>query len=1107
MSGGPWQDRRRFAPPCRLPVPFPARTVPGAVAAAGFGIALAAVSLVVPCGRHSAAAAERQPPTAGVPATVLATVPAGPSPAVSPAAPPSLGPPLQISGGLPPLPAPSASPTPATPGSVPVPAPPRPATSPGAAAVEPLPGGRPGPFPLPPASAAEGPPALAAPPPEAPAASGGSPPAAAVVPGLPLDLDLRADRQGFDAQLRRFVGTGRVTALVAGGRLMADRIEIDTESRTLYAFGSVRFQRGQQYLQASRLRYSLLEGRGEMQDVYGVLDLDGSATDLDLGKEPSTPLPPPEALGCPPEVPPPPQWQPYPWAVTTWAGQMFAANFGDTFVFKGRLRPEVLVGFGLQRRLLDAGPFALELDANLLGHRADRQPGGPFNQAVPFADTPSQTFSDLTVGIGGRLWLQPWLNIYFVEGVSLLSRNSNYERTFRENYSTFLNYLAFEIEALVSPSWSAVGRIHHRSGAYGLYSGVSEGSNAYLVGLRYRWGQSPPLRAQLELPPPQGCPGAPPPGLEGPRDLSEQLQAVTLGPSRLAPSPTATPATARPAVPRQRLNPWTLAREQERLRREAIARIDQRVSDVEFQQSLIAERRRGVPTLPSENDASSQFGGIRPSQLTTLNSESSRQLVRGTISRWRLQARLLRLTPTTLSGDRVGFTNDPFTPAQAWLDSTNVVATLMANGDTVITADRNRLRLEDRLPLPVRRETTIQRQEEVDNRVVLGNDQTDRDGFFLGYNLPARIGEKLRLTVQPQFLVQRAIDSSTDSYPLPDQSVQAPPVTQPATTSDLFGLEARLTGPLAGFDLNGRLEMSTFNPSNIADGTRSWGDLERAVTLPLLGSSMFRLFGAYRFRIWNGSLGQQDVYTAYGASFDKTGDLPTWGRLTSNYYWRVGVGNYQSSPAESFTLSDLWRGNAIASFNASLPIWTGKPAPPTPLGGMLHSASPVVPGLALNANVLGTLAYYGDGTNQNTLTLSGGPTLTLGQFVRPFLDFTQLTISGSGTLRQGLSPFGFDQAVDLGTLGIGLTQQIVGPLVFNGGIGVNIDPRSPFYGDVTGSYVELRWQRRAYEIGLYYSPYEGIGGVRVKLNDFNFRGPGVPFVPYNPAEAVRRRPF
>jgi hypothetical protein len=944
------------------------------------------------------------------------------------------------------------------------------------------------------------------------------------MPGVPLDLELRADRQGYDAQMRRFVSTGNVSARLAGARLLADRIEIDTESRTLYAYGSVRLQRGMQYMQASRLRYSLLEGMGELDDVYGVLDLDGSTTDFDLASMPSVPLTPAEPMACPPTVPEPPQWHPYPWAVTAWAGQMFAANFGDTFIFKGRLRPEYLTGLGLQRRLINAGPLALELDFNLLGHRAAEQPGGPYNQAVPFADTPSQTFADMTIGLGGRLWLQPWLSLYFVEGFSLLSQPSNYEKTFRENYSVFLNYLAFEVEALVNPQLSVVGRIHHRSGAYGVYFGVSEGSNAYLLGLRYRWGQDKPIVPPLELPPAQGCPGAPEPGNEPPTSLAEQLQVVTMGPRRLAqatPAPGATtgaattpaPSSSRAASPggSSRKDVWAAARQQERERRAVIASLDQRISDVQFQQSLIAERRRGFPNASLTTDTANNYGGVRPSQLNSLSTSSNKQLVRGTISRWRFQARRLRITPTTLSGDRVAFSNDPFTPAQSWLDSENVVATLQPSGDTVIKASRNRLRLEDRLPISVTRSTTIKKQEEVDNRLVFSFDDEDRDGYYTGYKIPIALGPNgtTTLTLEPQFLAQRAINGSTEVYPLPGQSVASEPVYQPATTSDLFGLQAKLTGPLLGFNSTAQLEMSTFNPENIPDGTRSWGDLSRNINLPLLGDATARLFGAYRFRTWNGTLGEQDVYTAYGLSLDDTGILPNWGRFSSNYYWRTGVGNYQSNPFQSTNLNDLWRANAIGSFNMSYNIWQGKPAALTVDKAFLNTGQPVVPGLSINANILGTLAYYGDGSNQNTIGISGGPTLTLGHFVRPFLDFTQLTITGGGTLKQGLSPFSFDRAVDLNTMGIGLTQQLIGPLVFSGGIGLNVDPNSEFYGDVTGSYIELRWQRRSYEIGLFYSPYDGLGGLRIKLNDFNFKGTGRPFVPYtyNPSQTILNRPF
>ena len=163
-------------------------------------------------------------------------------------------------------------------------------------------------------------------------------------------------------------------------------------------------------------------------------------------------------VACPPLLPPVPDWHPQPWAVTAWGGQMIDASFGDTFLFNGRMRPEAVLGVGVQKRIMRAGPLAIELEADLFSHIAKQQQGGEFNQSKPYADLPPQSFGEGVLGIGARVWVQPWLSFSFVEGISYNTDVSLYEKTFRENYTQLLNYLGFEVEAAVSSDLSLVGQ-------------------------------------------------------------------------------------------------------------------------------------------------------------------------------------------------------------------------------------------------------------------------------------------------------------------------------------------------------------------------------------------------------------------------------------------------------------------------------------------------------------------------------------------------------------------------------------------------------------------------------------------------------------------------
>ena len=1011
----------------------------------------------------------------------------------------------------------------------------------------------------------------------------------------PVQIGLQADEQGFDALLDRFVARGDVQIDLAGGRLLADRLEYETKTRTLYLAGQVRFWRGEQYFQANSLRYSLGENRGDAEAVYGVVDFDTTDVDFDLEAAPSVAPPPlsywprtspfqgsrvqllpaslrPRASGaltttplgtaqsrallpglssslslgrdgtsgrpaplrqrdwrtppvvlmpaarsmaCPPLIPPIPNWHPYPTAITAWGyGQSIDANYGDAFYFNGRMRPEYLWGFNVNRRLIDAGPLALEFDSNALLHTANWQRGGPYNNTYPNAPLPPQTFGEFTGGLGLRAWLQPWLSLGFIQGVSLLTENSLYEQTFRGSYQTFLNYLGFEVEALVKPQWSVVGRLHHRSGAYGTYGGVSEGSNAYLVGVRYRFGQSTPTQVAPDMPAPQGCPGAPPPGHSQPAPLGDQLNQVAQGSSQQA-------AGQRPAAepqPRQPLgNPF--AEEQER-HRAIEAAVDQRVRNVRFVRSLKLERRQGGMKY-DQTAEERQFGQAKPQQL--MGFYGDQKLVEGQVSRWRFQAERITITPEGWQAERAAFTNDPFTPSQSWLDLQEVTAQNVGEGTTKIKAKRSRLILENRLPIPMRRNLTLEKKKPVDNRFVVADDGIDRSGIYFGYKLPEIDipGTKAKLKLEPQFMVARALNGSVSTYPLPGSPAGAPNGTQPAQIGDLFGAMAKVEGKIFGFATSDfAVSLSTLNPSNFANGTRSWGDFSRSFRLPALwilpaGTYTSRFYGAYRYRSFNGSLGYQDVYSAVGASLENSGPLKPLGRINSNYFWRASFGNYQgntfsdpnstTSTNVSETVGDATRASFYGAFNSSVPIWTGKARNGDDPKSTQNTPTPITPGLAINTVASTSLDFYGDGSNQNLISFNGGPTLTLGSFTKNFFDYTQFTLIAGGTLQQGESPFAFDRNVDLATLGIGWTQQLFGPLLFNLGLGYNIDPSSPYFGYNTNSYGELRWQRRGYEFAIYYSPYEQVGGIRVKLNDFNFNGTGVPFVPTQPFNPTRNR--
>jgi hypothetical protein len=92
-------------------------------------------------------------------------------------------------------------------------------------------------------------------------------------------------------------------------------------------------------------------------------------------------------------------------------------------------------------------------------------------------------------------WLPfPWdryLDTSFAvgEGLSYATRDPAIEVEKHGRTSQLLNYLLFELAFCLPqhPRWDYFLRVHHRSGVFGLFDGVSGGSNLVGAGFRYRF--------------------------------------------------------------------------------------------------------------------------------------------------------------------------------------------------------------------------------------------------------------------------------------------------------------------------------------------------------------------------------------------------------------------------------------------------------------------------------------------------------------------------------------------------------------------------------------------------------------------------------------------
>ena len=107
-----------------------------------------------------------------------------------------------------------------------------------------------------------------------------------------------------------------------------------------------------------------------------------------------------------------------------------------------------------------------------------------------------------------------------------------------------------------------------------------------------------------------------------------------------------------------------------------------------------------------------------------------------------------------------------------------------------------------------------------------------------------------------------------------------------------------------------------------------------------------------------------------------------------------------------------------------------------------YTPEPINKGLDLLLSSKLDIYNYSDGNFQNLITFKAGPKITLGNFRKKYLDYSEVSILGKTTIANGESPFDFDQSVDKHSIEIDLKQQLIGPLVLKYSTEYNLDINS-----------------------------------------------------------------
>ena len=370
-----------------------------------------------------------------------------------------------------------------------------------------------------------------------------------------------------------------------------------------------------------------------------------------------------------------------------------------------------------------------------------------------------------------------------------------------------------------------------------------------------------------------------------------------------------------------------------------------------------------------------------------------------------------------------------------------------------------------------------------DNRWTLGYDKLDKDGYFIGRKFNSiDIFDDFVIDLEPQFLIQRSLIGNTKSFVKKDDSITSENVKRNTSFNDYFALKSKIKGPINNWDLEIEKNINSFDMNKFSDAFRLKTSLTKEINF--LNSKWDKSFyGVYRDRVWNGSLGEAEIYRGFGSKLEKENIWEVKG-IKKTEFLSLGIANLTAEALNTKNLVTNLKGNLFYSLDQQFPISVEEPKNKSIDTSYKYIATPITKGLNLRTKLEASYSFYENGDHQEYLGLGLGPELIFGDFKNKKFDYTRISIFPFYKFKSGESVFKFDQNYEEFTLDIAFDQQFFGPVVLKSNGTLNLTSDSEDYGEFINSNISLNWKKRSYEFGIFYQPHNQSGGISFSLFGF-----------------------